>query len=261
MHCRSLFAIRCFLFANRRRFGTQQESRPPNLLTNSLFPQQPFDVGYEFSDLLFVCAVVETSDSPQSVNEDEAVAVDEIGSATFLLRRNFLCRHFETMPSQSVNRFFVARKEKPLAIHSTKILAILPQDFRSVVFGVNGNANDDDIRIIGEGFLNFCHVLVHDGADASTGCEEKLSNPDFALQVFQPKGFSVMSDQPEIGHRPIDRQPTSLSVPKVDKSRCYSNNGSQSNKQQEKVSPLSHKVSPLSDKPDIPQMPCKRTGS
>jgi len=205
----SLFAIRYSL-----PFWLGRSLALPSFVDFSL-PQQPFDVGYEFPDLLLVRAVVVTSDSPLTVNEDEAVAVDEISSTTFLLRRNFLCRHLKTVPSQSVNRFFVAREEEPFAVHRIKVLAILPQDFGCIVFRVNGDADDDDIWVIGEGFLNFRHVLVHDGADARTRCEEKFSHPNFALQVFQPEGFSVMSDEAEIGNAPINRQPAFVPLQKV----------------------------------------------
>jgi len=122
---------------------------------------------YEFSDIGFFCAVVKASYSPFSVNEDEAVAVYEVSWTTFFLWWHFFRSQFEPVTSQLIDGFFVSRQEEPFSFNGIKVLAILPEDFWSVILGVNGDADDEHIGIIGEGFLNFHHVLVHDGANSS----------------------------------------------------------------------------------------------
>jgi len=180
-------------------------------------PQQFSDVGDEFLHLLFVRPVIKAPNATLSVYEDEAVAVDEIGSASFVLRFDFCRCHLKAMPRQSVNRLLVACHENPLALYGVEVFAILPQDFGCVVLGVNGETDEADIGVVGEGFLHPLHVAVHVQADARAGGEKEFGDPNFALQVRKGNGFAVVGGEAEIRDRPIDRKPTP-SLPSLDES-------------------------------------------
>ncbi len=170
-----------------------------------------------------ICSVVVAPDETFAVNKGETVTVDEICRTTFFLRWNFFCCDLEPMPRQTVNILLATCQENPLAINGIVVFSELPQNFRRVSLWVNGDADDNYVGLVDEGFLNLLHVLVHRDADSSTRGEEKFRHPNLAPQIFKPKGSPVMVSEQKVRDFVIDREPSSPLLNQEiesDKDRC-----------------------------------------